>query len=323
MKGFIHIVEIIIIALVVLVLLTQFVAIPGLKTDWERTKLTILGRDVLLALDRSGINWFDVNNLDSNLSALLGNNTIYSIEIEGVPPSNISIGCNCSDEEFNFIKNLVNNIPEINNQKFGFFVEQAESFDLKYDLVLTFKPIKNRFEAESFLSSGKGIIEILPDPEIDEIQQEFFGLDSTTESITENNLTWAIGPANISWQIYKYFHTIPNSTGEKWPEPWQFKNFLQKAVKSKNSILKQTDTENTGATFNIPSGRTAWFGASFSDIQAREDLQTFLKALILQTSGNKWTAISGPGQITISYYTFIKKDFFQPIKITLKLKFMY
>ncbi len=319
MKGFIHLVETVVIALVVFVILTQFWYIPGLKSDWERVKLTLLGQDVLLVLDRVGINWLDAK---ANISALLGNGIIYTLEIVGVPPSNITIGCNCSDEQLNFIKWLVSGMPEINGQRFNFFVERATDYSMAYTMVLTFYQ-PGEVAIQSFLTSGRGVLEVLPEPNIDNVQQELFGLNSSTGSPTEENLTWAIGPDSGHWLIYQYFHTIPNSTGQTWPEPWEFENFLLEAVVAKNPILVQSGL--AGAAVNrFGAGRTGWLGVDFNDLKVREDLQTMLKAMILWTAGESWTVVEGPpGIAAISYYTALNKDFFQPIEIRLKIRYIY
>ena len=55
-KGFIHIAEMIIISIVVLLLLMQFSSVQMPKSDWSRTKLVLMGYDILFGAEKM-VDW--------------------------------------------------------------------------------------------------------------------------------------------------------------------------------------------------------------------------------------------------------------------------
>jgi hypothetical protein len=81
-KGFIHIVEIIIISLVMFLIVTQFANIPKIKSDWDRAGLVLQGNDLLFSLDEKGVDWLDSSEVESSLEEFLNETTIqYSLKI--------------------------------------------------------------------------------------------------------------------------------------------------------------------------------------------------------------------------------------------------
>jgi|GEM_PF-3745956 hypothetical protein len=87
-KGFIHIMEIIIIVIVMFIVLFQFSLIQTQKSDWSRAKLAIQGYDILFSLDRQGVDWTATDTaLRNSVIGKLNNmdiqkNIIYSLRVE-------------------------------------------------------------------------------------------------------------------------------------------------------------------------------------------------------------------------------------------------
>jgi len=79
MKGFIHVVEIIIVSMLIFVVLIQFWRLPVVETDWSKTKLMLQASDVLFSLDRMNIDWMDETEVDSYLSDTLSENIMYRV----------------------------------------------------------------------------------------------------------------------------------------------------------------------------------------------------------------------------------------------------
>jgi len=86
-KGFIHIIEIIIISIVMFFILVQFSLIPVIETDWENTKLYLIGNDLVHTLNKDGIDWTNANNVNATIynlqqNGLLSANFVYDIKIK-------------------------------------------------------------------------------------------------------------------------------------------------------------------------------------------------------------------------------------------------
>jgi len=83
MKGFIHIVEIVIISLVMFLVVTQFSSIPQLKSEWPKTRLMLQGNDLLFSLDKTGIGWLNSTEVEDSFAKALNGTTIqYDLSIK-------------------------------------------------------------------------------------------------------------------------------------------------------------------------------------------------------------------------------------------------
>ena len=78
-KGFIHVIEIIIVSILVLFVFVQFSYMPYVEIDWSTPKLSLQGNDLLFMLDELGVNWLNANDINSKLSGLLTGNTMYRV----------------------------------------------------------------------------------------------------------------------------------------------------------------------------------------------------------------------------------------------------
>jgi hypothetical protein len=82
-KGFIHIVEVIVISIVMFIVLYQFSLMQAPKSDWSRVKLTAQAYDILFSLDKTGVNWMDTADVSDKLADFdLQKNIIYSLRVE-------------------------------------------------------------------------------------------------------------------------------------------------------------------------------------------------------------------------------------------------
>ncbi|MBL7206292.1 MAG: hypothetical protein ISS36_01695 [Candidatus Aenigmarchaeota archaeon] len=84
LKGFMHIVEIIVIVLVATILLLQLSHIPASESQWDRTKLQFHAEDMLFILNEKG--YLDspelyIEEIKVVLDNYLSKNTIYKLEM--------------------------------------------------------------------------------------------------------------------------------------------------------------------------------------------------------------------------------------------------
>jgi len=87
MRGFIHVVEIIIISIVMFYVLIQFTTMPSMDTDWERTKLYLMTSDLVHVMDDKGVDWTSWDDINATLeelrySGLLSDNLLYDVKIK-------------------------------------------------------------------------------------------------------------------------------------------------------------------------------------------------------------------------------------------------
>jgi hypothetical protein len=216
MKGFMHIVEIILVVLMMFFIFTQFSSIPGVSTDWSGVKLKVMGTDVLSSLELRGADWFNESELRDAFSSMLPVNIIYDLRLENVIKPRIRIGCLCSEDEFNELVSILS--PGwfvINGENVTFEVTSVGDvggiFSMDFDVSVFFSyedlephetPVRN------FLSHDKGIVEIFDPENMDSVQNDIFGLRFSTSDPNSNSIPFS-GESKIAgnevYRIRKYF----------------------------------------------------------------------------------------------------------------------
>ncbi|MEE9323457.1 MAG: hypothetical protein V3U72_02835 [Candidatus Aenigmarchaeota archaeon] len=143
MKGFIHVVEILLVVLLVFFVFAQFASIPRVSDDWAKIKLGLTGDDVLKALERKGVDWFNRTELGDELNQTLPGNIIYSVLLENVIKPEIEIGCLCDNEDFQIVEKIFEDESFImNGAEVEFEITQVTDkdslFSLDYDVALIY-----------------------------------------------------------------------------------------------------------------------------------------------------------------------------------------
>ena len=220
MKGFMHIVEVLLIVLLVFFVFSQFASIPRISDDWSRTKLSLMGSDVLRALEMKGTDWFDKTEVEYELNRTLPKNLVYSVLLENVIKPEIVIGCLCSDSEMNVINDIL--YPGsffINDEKVEFEVigvdDPSELFSLDFDVALVYGYEDfsiNPYPLRNFLNYDRGIVEISDNPVIDSVQNTTFGLGLSGTTSGSYEITFSDSSRENGKElnkIYDYFHHIP------------------------------------------------------------------------------------------------------------------
>ncbi len=106
-KGFFHIVEVVIVAMLVFIVLMQFYAVPKAEHPWETTKLTVLTQDILYSLDADGVVWTDKAQVSAALGKLVPETLSYSVAVKADVKPRIRVGCVCGDAQFAVLRDQV------------------------------------------------------------------------------------------------------------------------------------------------------------------------------------------------------------------------
>jgi hypothetical protein len=234
MRGFLHIIEIIIISLVMFIIVLQFTFIPPIPGDWPGTKIYLMGNDMLFSLEEKGVSWLDRVELTGEMDALLsGTNIIYDITVENAIKSPILVGCLCSDQETAELKDMLTPFS-LNGQKIEFVVNQIDPpgsinffnpvLPLTYDVILLYDydlggtNFNYSKEMRNFLGADKGVIQIR---DLDKnklnytkswgvIQRDYFELKWNPFILPgTQDIYFSITPNLSFYNIQKYTYNIP------------------------------------------------------------------------------------------------------------------
>ncbi len=349
MKGFIHIVEIVIVAMVMFLVLFRFSQIPLPEYGISGTKIKLMGNDALFSLDAKGIDWLNKSMVEESLETIFNETgAVFSLELRNVIKPFIRVGCICSPDELSSIRGALKSFT-INNRETEFMVEEISTenpgFSLKYDLIIvgnySLEPFSSRISG--FLGAGRGIIEIRgfsDETELGSVQQNFFGLEwdsGTSGSGPVEFSSHAQNPESGFYNIYKYFYHIPNSSGSLPEKPHLFLNFTaqhiaQKEGRSEGVVLQHA----SGAPALVVNekivggrGRAAWLSPAKSNDLKDEDMKILLRAVAAWAAGQSYNIIKNPiakEKAVLHYYSAVKRPenpMFQPIEIVLTLGYIY
>jgi len=343
MKGIIHIFEIVVVALVMFFAMLQFTYMPRMETDWPRTKLFLQGWDILFTLDEKGVNWLNTNEVQGGVSQILNRTNIqFGVKVKGVPPSNISVGCICSPQETTNLENMLNDFS-LNGEDIMFSVNRVDPNDIvfshKNDVIFLWDYDLGDYKTNilNYLGDDKGIVEVrdMDSGDIDSVQSEIFGLAWDGPVPDSGNISFTSSPSEReSYAIYKYFHHVPNSSGQTYPEPHEFQDFLSSGerVKQKNNDAKRIvlTQGSSGAHACIVNygvsrgfGRTAWLSGLGS---LEEDERVLIKSLILWAAGDEYDVVESDIKTSIVKFSFFKvldQDMYQPVEIILDMGYIY
>ncbi len=216
-KGFLHVVEIVIVGLMAFFVLLQLSYMPKQNTDWASMKLSTQANDILFSLDKKGVDLFNSTEVDKAISSFISNNTIYSLKIRNVMKPKISVGCICSAAETAALRNSLTYF-EINGQPVSFSVSPISpiAFSHEYDvIVINDSGLSSYYDQiRQFLAADKGIVQFrsLSQSEIDSVQTDILGL-KWNNSLGNPDTAPVEFRSNMSsepyYNIYKYFHNIP------------------------------------------------------------------------------------------------------------------
>jgi hypothetical protein len=352
-KGFIHIVEIIIIALVVFILVIQLSATPENRPDWDRAKLKLQGYDAISTLDKMGINWFEKEEVVKAMDGFFSGSVRYDLMLKNAIKSNISVGCICSANETEWLSSLLTPF-RLNSQNITFHLKWIDpsnpSFPVNLNVIFIgedFFSSKDltpyRTEIENYLSYDNGLVE-LRDLDAENkingkpVQEEIFGLKwDDSVNVNTNSLEFSTHAESLYYGLYKYFHHIPTATGRYIREGFEFPNFLSgEKVKPSDGLeeriaLKQKGTNASAVIARdgiVDSrGRSVWISAGRDD---EDEKKLLVKSAIVWASGQSYHIVENLllKPVKISYMKTIQENDFDPgmyqlMEIVLQLGYVY
>jgi hypothetical protein len=214
-KGFLHVVEIIIVSAMVLLIL-QLAYAPKQAVDWQSLDLYTQANDVLFSLDRKGVDWFNSTEVNDVLSSSFSNSTIFSLKITNAIKPQIKVGClGCDGTQVSNLNSALKSF-QINGQTVTFSVAAVSAFSHDYDVMVAFGPIADSQydQSRQFLAAGKGIVEFrhLASGDINSVQTGLFGIifNLTLQNPDSTRIEFRSDDSSGSYyNIYKYFHNIP------------------------------------------------------------------------------------------------------------------
>ncbi|RLJ00290.1 MAG: hypothetical protein DRP03_00925 [Candidatus Aenigmatarchaeota archaeon] len=197
-KGFVHIVEIILIVIVVFTFLYQFASLKTKPQEWDKIKASLLVGDIINSLRILNTNWFNEEEVRARCDAVFPKTMVYGLSLYGIVKPKINILC--YGEKCNDVANALESFT-INNVTISFTIHTVDSlselFSLYYDVAIIARDVlpdsfyneENKYALKQFLTNDKGIIEMvnlvsddLTDSKKKDIQNGIFSLEKTTSN---------------------------------------------------------------------------------------------------------------------------------------------
>ncbi len=211
-RGFLHILEIIIVVLVAFALFVQFAVLPQVKNEWTEPRLSLLAEDVLRTLDLQGLNWFNSTAVSGNVTALLNNSGLrFDLRVLHAPKPTLRIGCYyCSESEVAFAAAALRSV-RANGENISAAVENVSAFSADFDAIVTTTALlaPAQSELEAYLRADKGVVELrdfAASGDVDSLQNSLFGVQ-WNDSIALG--TGPLGLANTSLLLGGWFTNLP------------------------------------------------------------------------------------------------------------------
>jgi len=357
MKGFMHIVEIILVTLLLFFVLSQFVLIQRTSTDWPKAKLYLLGNDVLIAMNRmvySDADWFDSGYMKSTADSLIHGsaaNIIYSMTLRNVVPPEIKVSCGaCTADEFSKLQGALQNF-KLNGIDIVFRVDDVQnvnrSLDVEdYDVAVFFDPARAEFSRgirkqafNNFLRMGKGVI-LISDIQgsIDPTAASIFGIKTVARALDSQPVRFTDESGYVNQTVYtikKYYDNFPPPATSSSFNPALFFNAAEKPIVQSggnkgNVLLWQQTTDRAACIVNDRivggNGRAVWMTRPEGILFGAEDERLLLRSIVAWAAGDYRlikTRVDN-NVVSVSMYRMINgSDMFEPMEIVLDLGYSY
>ena len=341
MKGFLHLVEIVMIIMLLFVVLIQLVYVPISKGDWASVKLELQANDAINILEEEGINWFNGTKVDEKLSEILGKNVLYKVDILNVPKSSIVVGCICNQSELATAGDMLSGTV-LNGRDISFSIKAIDPTDVTFprdtNVIVEWGRNLSAYydQLGYYLEDGGSIIDIKTPSQSDvgSIYNDYFGIDwnaSLSYSSSELEFT-ALGPESSAYPIYRYFYYTPNSSGGYFEDPHSFSYSLGNsrmypiAGRGVVTVLEQPGTGRTGCIVNpstMSNGKAAWIIGGDDSLEERK---TLLKDVVIWSAGLSENVVNARvvySPVKASLYKVLYADFFEPYEVVLTASNLY
>ncbi len=214
-KGFLHIVEVIIMVMLIFVMILQFSTIPKMRTNWDRSKLILMSHDLLYSLERTGIDWFNTTETKEKIEEVLPVTMGFSVSISQDVRPLIKVGCVCNQQDFNVLREEILTDFDLNGHRRYFDIERIDPLSIKFPAdsdVIFFWGYRDldglqQRDIKRFVSEGKGVVEFST---LEQYQAE----EPWHQDIF--NLEWVYPPSYYHPSVYADFYTrFPAERGYK------------------------------------------------------------------------------------------------------------
>jgi len=353
-KGFLHIIEIILVSLLMFFVISQFTYLPPIKSDWPMTKLYLQGNDIISTLDIKGVEWSNTEEVITEINTTLPKNIEYGLKLKNIIKPEIRVGCICNNTEYSDIFQVLTTPPSmtINGHTIKFILEQIDTdspiFSVKNDVIIIREAAFTNIEGNddykdemlAYLSTDRGVIEIVNMNNTranDEFQNNIFNLKWESSLMPNSNdieFSTTFGEYSLKPPIEKYFYHFPNGTGDFYEKPHTFEDFLgdekvyayddirEKIILSQPSSGVPASIINYNVAKN--KGRTVWLSEPYP---VRDDTGILIKALTAWTAGDIYDVATGYFQegktVSFSFFKVLNEDMYQPIEILFTLGYLY
>lgn len=349
-KGFLHVVEVLIVIMLVFTVLSQFYTIPRSEQAWSTTKLTIMAQDLLYTLEETNIDWFDAAAVSGAL-AVLPETMDYALTTEQAIRPKMKILCACSVAQHTSLENdvlqpagtsfVINGITRTYER-----IDRVEpvgmDFSLdaitQYDVIIFWGfPVINGQEANNlseYLRQGNGVVLFsnLTEAQVGESwHMNVFNLEWESAMRPSSTADFHyFEPADKGYTVKKIFNlSTPGFAG--------FSDFGDESVypadESESRIIAELDDTYSGTEKHVPlavinwavngKGRSAWMSnATLSDA----DNANLLKSLIMwAASGKEFKVIEGTmvESAKASIRKVYNSDMYEPVKIELTIGYHF
>ncbi|MEM7819569.1 MAG: hypothetical protein QXD48_01950 [Candidatus Aenigmatarchaeota archaeon] len=301
MKGFIRILEAIIASIIILASLTYFFKLDVIESEWSDANILIQSKDVIASLYKNNtlISLIKDNNkdgLNNELTKIFLRTVDFSITIKGIPNPEIFIGCNCTNDEINRLKSILNPLNfTYKNKKINILIqnESIENIHEETNILFIFgyknmTPYKTKLY--DFLNRGGAIFvfaDLTKNQVNDGIFNETFGLSWNDSLSTSSSGIFydTMDPDKPSYNIAKYFVNISGMSDNT-----IFSNFnnMNKISIDNRTIIISSNLKSSLVKINKNiikgNGRTVWF----SNYINNEAINNLTKATIMWASGENY-----------------------------------
>ncbi|MFP4045793.1 MAG: hypothetical protein ACLFS3_01920 [Candidatus Aenigmatarchaeota archaeon] len=248
-KGFIHVIEAVLVSVLAISMLPYIIQTPGSGSDWEEVRLRKTGNDILVSLEKSdqiqNISTYNQTEIGELFNGILGERTDsiqYNIKERNSYRESIRIGFNCTScDPDKFKESLLDTFTPVwlNGRPIEFQIFEFDWDDFKgedtlarqeFDLVLINGSDQmdnvNQTKLEKHISEGGGVIEYAEVENVNSnLQQEIFGLDSTSEGSSDMVFTERNEPRKQNYEPGKIFYgtgstVIASDEGDQWRGTW-------------------------------------------------------------------------------------------------------
>jgi hypothetical protein len=352
-KGFLHVVEALIVILLVFVVLSQFYSIPRSTYPWAETKLRIMAQDLVYVLDEKLTNdddWFDPVAVAAAVSGSVPETMGFSLKTTQAVKPVMTVGVVVSNAvEYNEIVNNVLMNTTINGVVRGFHTDMLyhndfHTFPGDYDVLLFYGDPGITTAQEDYLQEhlrgGNGVVQYdgLTQTQVDEPwHQALFDLEwSTSTRPGDTDAEFQIStPPERSYDVMKLYNTVNGYTDFV---NYGTENVYPVGVNAESRIVLRQRSSYTGGSHagrSVPiavinwdvhgNGRTAWMsdGSLFSASNRNEDT---LRSLVMWTASKTHYTVKDDIMVQSASASFRKiftTDMYEPVNIELTLGYHF